>query len=127
MRYSLHALLEVDGHSVHAYASAQAFLDVVAEDSAGCVMTDLEMPIASGVDLMMALNDRHVSMPVIVMTGSHNAKLVDAAKKQWPFAFFRKPFDPDALLAAVAKALLHIPTPSRFSLSGGQSHISPIL
>ena len=64
------------------------------------------MPEINGLDLLAEMNERRVSMPVIIMTGEGNAQLVVAAMIQGAFDFFRKPFNVDVLLASIHRALM---------------------
>ena len=45
------------------------------------------MPEINGLDLLAEMNERRVSMPVIIMTGQGNAQLVVAAMIQGAFDF----------------------------------------
>jgi two-component system response regulator FixJ len=107
-RNSLNMLLHTEGYAVKTYALARTFLEAVHEGDMGCIgciVTDVQMPEMSGLDLLDALNERGVLMPTIVMTGNPTAYLMRAAASQGAFAFFEKPVDPDALLAAIRTAL----------------------
>ena len=115
---SLSLLLTAEGYAVHTHQSAQIFLDTVRQSDSGCVVTDIHMPEINGLDLLAEMNERRVSMPVIIMTGQGNAQLVVAAMIQGAFDFFRKPFNADVLLASIRRALMcgdesknELPTP----------------
>jgi len=105
VRDSLSFLLRSAKLEVRAYESAVAFLDALPQVSAGCIITDVRMPELGGIDLLRRLRDRGVNMPVIVMTGHGDVPLAVEAMKIGAVDFFEKPFDDDALLAAVRAAL----------------------
>jgi two-component system response regulator FixJ len=105
MLASLSLLLTVEGYAVHTHQSAQIFLDAIRQNDSGCVVTDMHMPEINGLDLLAAMNQRRVSMPVIMITGQGNAQLAVAAMLQGAFDFFQKPFDGNALLASIRAAL----------------------
>ena len=102
---SLSLLLTAEGYAVHTHQSAQTFLDTIRQSDSGCVVTDIHMPEINGLDLLAAMNERRVSMPVIMITGQGNAQLAVAAMLQGAFDFFQKPFDGNALLASIRAAL----------------------
>ena len=63
------------------------------------------MPEISGIDLLRRLNELKAAMPVIVITGHGDVPLAVEAMKLGAVDFLEKPFDDDALLAAVRSAL----------------------
>ncbi|OZA92003.1 MAG: DNA-binding response regulator, partial [Rhizobiales bacterium 39-66-18] len=101
VRDSLCFLLECAGFKVQAHPSAGAFIDGGVPASAGCIITDVRMPGLSGVELLQYLNTRGSKIPVIVVTGHGDVPLAVEAMKLGAAEFLEKPFDDDALLAAV--------------------------
>ncbi|HQS10627.1 MAG TPA: response regulator FixJ [Xanthobacteraceae bacterium] len=105
VRDSLCFLLECAGFKVQAHPSAGAFIDGGVPASAGCIITDVRMPGLSGVELLQYLNTRGSKIPVIVVTGHGDVPLAVEAMKLGAAEFLEKPFDDDALLAAVHTCL----------------------
>jgi two-component system response regulator FixJ len=105
VRESLAFLLRSAKLDVRTYDSATAFLAALPDTGAGCIVTDVRMPDLSGIDLLRRLRDRGVMVPVIVMTGHGDVPLAVEAMKIGAADFFEKPFDDDALIAAVRAAL----------------------
>jgi two-component system response regulator FixJ len=105
VRKSLAFLLQTAGLEARTYESAEAFLAMRPQVTSGCVITDVSMPGISGVDLLRRLRDLKIAMPVIVITGHGDVPLAVEAMKIGAVDFFEKPFDDDALLAAVRVAL----------------------
>ena len=98
-------LLTAEGYAVRAHESARTFLDMIQQDDCGCLVTDVRMPGMSGLDLLEKMKERHVSMPVIVITAHGDVPLAVAAMKQGAKNFLEKPFDDDALLDSIRAAL----------------------
>jgi two-component system response regulator FixJ len=98
-------LLTSEGYAVRAHESARTFLEMIEQDNCGCVVTDVRMPEMGGLDLLAEMKERRVSMPVIVITAHGDIPLAVAAMKQGAKNFFEKPFDNDALLASIRRAL----------------------
>lgn len=107
VRESLAFLLTTAGIEVRTYESARAFLDVMEDITSGCVITDVRMPQMSGLDLLQRIRERHGRLPVIVITGHGDVPLAVEAMKAGAVEFLEKPFDDEALLAAVRAALRH--------------------
>lgn len=113
VRHSLEFLLKTANIEVYTYDSGEAFLDKI-QASLGCVITDIRMPGMSGLDLMAQMRERHINMPFIVITGHGDVPLAVEAMKLGAMDFLEKPFDDDAMLAAVTAAL------SRFEHDGAR-------
>lgn len=105
VRHSLAFLFESAGLPVRTYESAPAFLRVAPGLAAGCVLTDVRMPEMDGLALQQRLAELGVRLPVIVMTGHGDVPVAVQALKAGAADFIEKPFDDDALLAAVRAAL----------------------
>ncbi|MFW6076897.1 MAG: response regulator FixJ [Hyphomicrobiales bacterium] len=104
VRQSLEFLLKSADMNVRTYDSAGAFLDVLNEGAAGCVVTDVRMPQMSGLELLQRVHETHPDLPVIIITGHGDVPLAVEAMKQGAVDFFEKPFDDEALLGAVRAA-----------------------
>jgi two-component system response regulator FixJ len=105
VRQSLSFLLASDGLPVRLHESASAFLDIVREAPAGCILTDVRMPGIDGIAFLRHLKERGIALPVIVMTGHADVPLAVEAMKEGAIDFIEKPFDDDLLLAAIRTAL----------------------
>jgi len=104
-RDALRFLLEAAGLTARVYESAAVFLERLDQIEPGCVITDVRMPEISGIELLQRLKDTAVRLPVIVITGHGDISLAVEAMKLGAIDFFEKPYDDEALLAAVRPAL----------------------
>jgi two-component system response regulator FixJ len=105
VRQSLAFLFATAGISTRLYDSAEAFLQVCTDATAGCVVTDVRMPGMDGLELLRRLKGLGSAMPVIVITGHGDIALAVAAMKDGAADFIEKPFDDVAMIAAVRAAL----------------------
>ncbi|WP_415944751.1 response regulator, partial [Streptomyces sp. 067-1] len=86
------------------YPSADAFL--TADDAApDCVLTDLQMPGRSGLDLRAALRARGSAVPVILMTAYPTDDLRARATALDLAGLLDKPVDPGLLSSTLARAI----------------------
>jgi CheY-like chemotaxis protein len=71
MRSSITALLQLDGVAIEAVGTAREALDRLASQSFDCVVLDLNLPDASGYDVLeqMSQSEQYSFPPVIVYTG----------------------------------------------------------
>jgi two-component system, LuxR family, response regulator FixJ len=109
MRDSLEYLLEAASLNVRTYASADDFLATVADLAPGCVVTDVRMPGMSGLDLVRALAERQLPLPVVVITAHGDVAMAVEAMRAGAVDFLEKPFEDQALLGAIRFALSAAP------------------
>ena len=98
-------LLATAGFEARGYASAHDFLTAIGPDMAGCIILDVRMPDQSGLELQTALAARAVTLPIVFVTGHGQIPDTVAAIQRGAVDFLTKPVNPDALLAAVGRAL----------------------
>jgi FixJ family two-component response regulator len=99
---ALEELLESAGYAVRTFSSARLFL---ANGSSGvdALITDIGMPDMDGFELRDAVTKARPGLPVFLITGRH--EIADQSRALGISGFFRKPFDGQALLAAIGDAL----------------------
>ena len=105
VRQSLEFLLKTAGLTVRGFDNAKSFLDLLPQIRSGCIITDVRMPGITGIDLLRRVKELGVDIPVIVITGHGDISLAVEAMKIGAVDFLEKPFDDDALLAAVRSSL----------------------
>lgn len=106
VRDSLRLLLTTEDFVVRTHASARDFLTAVGQNETGCVVTDVRMPELSGFDLLEKMKEKHLELPVIVITAHADVPLAVQAMKAGAIDLLEKPFDDDALLASIRHALI---------------------
>jgi len=104
-RDSLSFLLRSAKIEARSYETAPAFLAAVKTLPLGCVITDVRMPEMTGIELLRRLRENGNDVPVIIITGHGDIPLAVEAMKFGASDFFEKPYDDDALIAAVRAAL----------------------
>jgi FixJ family two-component response regulator len=105
MRTVLKDMLEFLGFQVHVYASAIEFLKVSMQAAPAVIITDMQMPDMSGVELQAELLKRGRQIPIIFISGESTLPQTISAMKQGAIEFLLKPFERDQLLSAVVRGL----------------------
>ena len=105
LRDSLRALLESAGLRVQDFPRAAAFLDFYDSSREGCLIADVRMPDMDGLQLQEELGRRKIGLPIIIMTGDGDIPLAVRAMRAGAVDFIEKPFDDEAFLATVRRAL----------------------
>jgi two-component system response regulator FixJ len=99
VRDAISMLLETNGYTVAAYASATEFLD--APFAPGAIVSDVRMPETTGLDLIQRLRIKDDPRPVILLTGHGDIEMAVQAIKLGAYDFIEKPFELDRLLSSV--------------------------
>ena len=100
VRMSLDTLLISHGYRTALFSDADAFLTSDITVDVRCIVTDVQMPGKSGIELARIIRDG-AGQPVILIT-AFPANGIDAqARAAGVRALYRKPFDPDALIEEI--------------------------
>ena len=102
---SLAFLLKSAKLPVETFESGDAFLAKLPKGGGGCVITDIRMPGINGIELLKRLRTEPNPPSIIVITGHGDVPLAVEAMKQGAADFLEKPFDDEAMLAAIRAAL----------------------
>jgi FixJ family two-component response regulator len=105
VRDSIKFLMESIGLQAKEFASAQEYLDQFDADAPGCLITDIRMPMMSGLDLQQKLSERALHPPIIMITGHGDVPMAVSAIQHGAIDFVEKPFNNQKLLDIVYKAL----------------------
>lgn len=105
LRQATRSLVRSLGYDVHDYASAESFLASGDADRADCLITDINMPGLSGIDLKHALSGRGCSLPVLLMTASTDDMVLNRAACCGAIRTLRKPFECSDLVETLEDAI----------------------
>jgi len=107
-RIALGLRLRLDSAGYHATLAGDALsgINAAVRIRPDLVLLDISMPAGNGLDLARQIQ-ASVSphLPIIFLTASKRPDLKDKAEELGAFAFFEKPYEGEALLAAVRRAL----------------------
>ncbi|PRQ02500.1 Sporulation kinase A [Enhygromyxa salina] len=101
---NLREILEDEGARVTRAARASEALDQ-AKHGFDIALVDIGLPDATGLSLLPQLRALDDRVEVLLITGSASIEDAIAAVSQGAYAYVLKPFDPDALLATVDRAV----------------------
>lgn len=105
IREALVFLLGAAGYEAHGFGSAHGFFATWRANRRSCIVADVRMPGMSGLEMLGALRERSIRLPVIMMTGHADVPMAVRAMKAGAVEFLEKPFDDERLLQAVERAL----------------------
>src|SRR5262245_4024630 len=105
VRRSLARLIRSVGLHVETFPSAREFLGAVRAECPSCLILDLRLPGASGLELQSALGDVVRTLPIIFISGVATVPASVRAMKGGALDFLQKPFDEAELLDRIRQAL----------------------
>jgi FixJ family two-component response regulator len=105
VRSSLGNLLQSAGLIAESFASAEEFLSSGKADKRCCLILDVQLPQMNGIELQGLLLRNCNAVPIIFITAHTDNDLRVQALRDGALDFFHKPFDAEALLAAVQTAV----------------------
>ena len=106
VRKSLERMAGSVGYAVEAFASAEDFLAREPFVRPCCVVLDVRMPGFNGLDLQETLGRSGRRLPIVFISGHGDVSMGVEAMKRGAIDFLTKPFDADALLHAIERAVV---------------------
>jgi len=101
IRTALGRLLKAAGMVVRAYATGDQLFESIAQERPDCLLLDLQMPEMSGLDVLKHLGQRHIHIPVIIITGQNNENSREACMNAGAVAYLLKPLDVELLVDTI--------------------------
>jgi FixJ family two-component response regulator len=105
MRCAVKSLVTSLGLNARTFASAEEFLRSPQVEHTTCLITDLQMPGLSGVELqkMLLAQGRHI--PIIFMTAFPEERMRARSIEAGALGFLSKPFESQLLINLIEKAI----------------------
>jgi FixJ family two-component response regulator len=105
VRAAIHGMLKSVGLNSQTFATPQEFLRSKPSDGPSCLVLDVRLPGANGLDFQHELADAGVRIPIIFITGHGDIPMTVKAMKLGAVEFLTKPFRDQDLLDAIYQAL----------------------
>ncbi|HTW67865.1 MAG TPA: response regulator transcription factor [Bryobacteraceae bacterium] len=105
VRDSVKKLIASVGLRVETFGSTREFLDGKRPESPACLVLDVRLPGASGLELQRDLAQAGIQIPIIFITGHADVPMSVRAMKAGAVEFLTKPFRGQELLDAIQEAL----------------------
>ena len=107
IREATNALVRSLGYAAATFASAEEFLDSDRVHATSCVITDVQMPGLSGIDLQHRLLAQGVHVPIIFVTAFPDERTRKRAPDAGAIDFLSKPWSDEQLISCLDMALGH--------------------
>ncbi|MDR2876625.1 MAG: response regulator [Chromatiales bacterium] len=107
MRRMVATTLRTAGHEVIEVEDGSAALSVAEQNSFDVIISDMNMPGMTGIELVEALRNRslHQHAPILMLTTETSEDLKERARKAGASGWLGKPFNPEQLISVVYRVL----------------------
>src|SRR5246500_90090 len=105
IRAAIQGLLKSVGLRSEIFGTGQEFLRSNRPDGPSCLVLDVRLPGANGLDFQKQLADAGIRIPIIFITGHGDIPMTVRAMKSGAVEFLTKPFRDQDLLDAIHQAL----------------------
>lgn len=102
---TLKKVLEAEGYQVRWTTEPEEFLPQLHNNCFSCILLDLKLGGASGIDYLGKIREIDPHLPIIMITAYETVKTAVEAMKHGAFHYLPKPFDNEELRALVANAV----------------------
>ncbi len=104
-RIHLRSILEQDNHTVLEAKGGFEALDIASTYHPDCILLDYIMPNGNGVDVLVGLRERRLSIPVIMVTSDTNEITRQQCLNLGAAVFMNKPKDGNELRGVIFDVL----------------------
>jgi FixJ family two-component response regulator len=105
IREATRGLVRSLGYQAAVFSSAEEFLQSDSVERTSCLITDVQMPGLSGIDLQRSLIERGNQMPTIFITAFPGDPSRALAMKAGAVGYLGKPFSEESLVQCLDSAL----------------------
>ncbi|MDT0499080.1 response regulator [Algiphilus sp. W345] len=105
VRSALDLLARCCGWRARSFASGGEFLDSPIDETASCLVLDLNMPQMDGETVLRHLRERGSRLPVLVITADRSGAQLERLRRLGVYEVLQKPFGDDAFQSAVQGCL----------------------
>jgi len=98
VRAALGSLVRSLGYTARTFESVESFLDSRDMAETSCIVTDIQMPGMSGLDLQSQLRTAGFAIPTVLITAFPEEHLRVRAEAGGAIGFLAKPFDGKAMV-----------------------------
>ena len=105
LRFTLTELLQEAGFECNAVEDGIKALAEIKKDTYELVILDMRLPGMNGFEILKKIKSTHSNLPVVMLTAFGDIKTAVEAMKHGAHDFITKPFDNDAMIMTIRKAL----------------------
>ncbi|OHD58838.1 MAG: hypothetical protein A2096_01640 [Spirochaetes bacterium GWF1_41_5] len=97
--------LEPEGYDILAAENGKDAMEILENRPVDMVITDLQMPIMGGFELIVEMKKREIEIPVIVITAYNNTQMAMDSVKEGVYKLIEKPINFTVLVNAIKEKI----------------------
>jgi len=105
IRRTLRDILEYEKYEIDEAEDGEIGLQKIEKNSYDVIVLDVKMPKKDGIEVLSAMQEKGIDIPVVVLSGHGNIETAVEAVKKGAFDFIPKPPDLNRLLITVRNAM----------------------
>lgn len=105
VRFACEQTLTLAGYRVISCCDAEHSIPLIQSQANIIILTDVRLPVISGLELLSYINEMDSKIPVILITGHGDVEMAVDAMRNGAFDFIEKPSSSDKLLSIIARAV----------------------
>lgn len=127
VRDALSLALAAEGFAVRGFADGGSLVEALRGHRPRCVLLDVNMPGRSGIDVLRAMQDERIEVPVCVMSGQADIPMAVDAMRCGARDFIEKPVDTDRLVQTLRQVSRRLPpvAPAIATTGAGAGQLTP--
>jgi len=102
---SIYWLVESFDYKAESFNSATDFLNRYQAGQTGVLLLDVQMPEITGIELQKIMRERHITLPIIFITGHGDIEMAVRTMKRGAVDFLTKPINNYVLLESINRAI----------------------
>lgn len=99
------SMAALGGFTPQPHLTAKSLLDTLDETRPGCLVLDLILPDATGIEVLQELAKRECKLPVVFVSGMARVSEAVSALKLGSVDFIEKPFEVQDMLTVIRRAI----------------------
>lgn len=107
IRFSFKNFLSNEGHEILTAENYDSAIDIINKKSFDLMFVDIILGTHTGIDILMAVKERGIRCPVIMVTGEPNIETSAESIRGGAFDYISKPVRKETLLQVTNRALQH--------------------
>jgi len=104
IRRALREILEFEEFEIDEAENGKEAIEKASSESYDIIFCDIKMPMMDGMEVLDALQEKKIDVPVIMISGHGNIETAVQALKKGAFDFIEKPLDLNRILVTVRNA-----------------------
>jgi FixJ family two-component response regulator len=105
VRRAASSLLRSFGYKVYTYSCGEDFLRSLYFNVTDCLITDLNLPTMSGMELCFRVREKEAAIPIILMSANRDTAGIEKIRRTGTCRVLTKPFDASCLLDLILSSL----------------------